>query len=69
MLHIRVDETLTGSVLELYDLTGSRVMHEVLTATRSSFSTAALPDGIYLYRLLDHSAAPVRSGKVSVIKN
>lgn len=67
-LHIRMDEYMTGYTLELYDVRGSKVISEILTASQSTVSTAALSEGVYLYRLLDRSAAAVKSGRVLISK-
>jgi hypothetical protein len=65
-VHVTIDDYMTGSTIALYDLTGSRVMTEVLTAARSSMPITSLANGVYLYRILDRNARLVNSGKVVI---
>jgi hypothetical protein len=66
MLYVKADQYMTGYTIEMYDVTGSKVMNGTLTGTLSSYSIASLPDGIYLYRLMDRSGNKVTSGKVTI---
>jgi len=65
VLNVRIDDYMVGYTIALYDLTGQRVMHEVLTSAHTSFSISALTDGVYLYRVLDRNGSPVKSGKIT----
>ena len=68
LLNVSIDDYMTGYAIELYDLSGQRVIREILTSTRTSFSIASLTDGVYLYRVLDRGSSQVMSGKVTIEK-
>jgi hypothetical protein len=68
ILHVSINDYMTGYAIELYDLSGRRVMHEVLMSARTSFSISSLTDGVYLYRVLDRGSSQVMSGKVTIDK-
>jgi|GEM_PF-1953308 len=65
-LHIRLGATLNNRYsIAMYDLTGRKVIEEPVF-NEAIISTAPLPDGVYLYRILDQSAAAISSGKVTI---
>jgi len=68
MLYVRADQYMTGYTIEMYDITGNKVMNSSLIGTLSSYSIGSLSEGIYLYRLLDRSSKQVTSGKISIEK-
>jgi hypothetical protein len=67
-IHLRVDDYMVGYTLELYDMTGSRLMHETIVVPESSYSATAFAEGVYLYRILDRGARQVKDGKLTVAK-
>jgi hypothetical protein len=53
--------------IEIYDMTGQRVIHEALTGSTTSVSVASLAEGVYLYRLLDQNGHADSNGKVTKV--
>lgn len=67
-IQVRIDDYMVGYSIALYDLTGSRLMQQTLTTPLSTISTEALPDGVYLYRILDRGSNEVKSNKLTIAK-
>jgi Secretion system C-terminal sorting domain len=68
ILHIRIDDHMVGSALELYDMRGSRILQYSLDKAASSIPTTSIPEGLYLYRTVDKNGDQFGSGKIAVTK-
>lgn len=67
-IHVQIDNYMVGYTIELYDLTGNRLMREMLSSAESSHPISGFANGVYLYRILDKGSNQIKASKLTISK-
>lgn len=68
VLHVNTEAYSSGSLFMLYDLTGKVQLTQKMESSRSSFSTANLPAGLYIACVKDTNGQVLTTQKIQLVK-
>ncbi len=66
-LNVNLHENISSATLEIFNLTGQKRGVYLLNPLNTEINTAALPAGLYFYRL-ENEAGNIQTGNISIIK-
>ena len=68
VLNVKADAYMAGYVLEVYDLTGNKLMQPEIEGSLSAYNINQLADGVYFYRMLNKNGNQIYAGKFTVAR-